>query len=49
MLNERAGELGANPVVSAGLEKEGGVRGDREFQGGTEQEGPMLFRDGGNE
>lgn len=46
MLNERAGQPSGNPVVSARFEKEGVSEGNREFQGGTEQEGPMLFRDG---
>lgn len=48
MLNERAGGLSSNPVVSARYEKEGVTEGIGEFQGGTEQEGLMLFREGMN-
>lgn len=48
MLNERAGGLGGNPVVSARPEKEGVTGGIGEFQGGTAQEGPTLFREGMN-
>lgn len=47
-LNERAGKLGFNPVVSTQPEKEGGDSSDRECQGGTAQEGLMLFRQGTN-
>lgn len=48
MLNERASGLSRNPVVSAQSETEGGDTGDQEFQGGTAQEGLMLFRKGMN-
>ena len=48
MLNERAGGLSGDPVVSARPETEGGDTGDQEFWGGTAQEGLMLFREGMN-
>lgn len=40
--------LSGNPVVSARSETEWGDTGDQEFQGGTAQEGLMLFREGMN-
>lgn len=48
MLNERAGGPSGNPVVSARSEKEGVSEGIGNFGVGTEQEGPMLFREGRN-
>lgn len=48
MLNERAGELSGDPVVSARSEKEGVTERIGNFWGGTAQEGPMLFKEGMN-
>lgn len=46
MLNERAGSSAVTPLYWLCLRKKGAKRRIGEFQGGTAQEGTMLFREG---